>query len=119
MLYALYFIVPALAFYVPIRNDHVGWKDIAVFGPFNYLGFAFPLLLWLFIAHSNKASRTKLHAGLLGATLPLIGLTVTFECCIKNENAMGWLLYYPLAFIGVTVFVWFASKIDHARQKSA
>lgn len=104
LLFSLYAIVPAIAFFLPVRNDDISWWWLIVLGPINYVFFAFPLLLWLLIVHLNKLASSLLHAGLIGATLSLIGLIIAFEFYFNNDNSMGWIIYYPSAAVTCSIF---------------
>jgi len=104
LLFSLYAIVPAIAFFLPVRNDEISWLWLIILVPINYVFFAFPLLLWLLIVHLNKLGSPLLHAGLIGVTLSLIALIIAFEFYFNNDNSMGWIIYYPLATVTCSIF---------------
>ena len=104
LLFSLYAIVPAIALYLPVRNDSISWWWLIILVPINYVILAFPLLLWLLIVHLNKFASPLLHAGLIGVTLSLAGLTIAFEFYYNNDNSMGWIIYYPLAAVVCSIF---------------
>lgn len=87
--------------------------------PFNYIFFAFPLLLWLVIVRLGKLTPPVLHAGMLGITLTLLVLTVAFSFYINNENAMGWIVYYPLAAVVSSISAVLAYAFSPSDRPSA
>jgi len=104
LLFSLYAIVPAIAFFLPVRNDDISWWWLIILAPINYVFFAFPLLLWLLIVRLNKLASPLLHAGLIGVTLSLISLIIAFEFYFNNDNSMGWIIYYPAAAVACSIF---------------
>jgi hypothetical protein len=85
---AIYFVIPALVLAWLLREDPgtASWSQVVLASVINYLLFALPQLSWLGISRFIEASPVVKHAGFLGATLPLVGLIVAFECCIDNSK---------------------------------
>ncbi len=117
---AIYFVIPALVLAWLLREDPgpAGWSQIALLSVVNYLLFALPQLSWLGISRSIEASPVVKHAGFLGATVPLVGLIVAFECCIDNSNGLGWAFYWPLAAAGILLLVWIAAVPSRKRRNA-
>lgn len=119
LMFALYAIVPAVALFLPVRNDSISWWWLIILVPINYVILAFPLLLWLLIVHLNKFASPLLHAGLIGVTLSLLGLTIAFEFYYNNDNSMGWIIYYPLAAVVCSIFAVIAYAFSPDDKPSA
>ncbi len=119
LLFSLYAIIPAIALLLPVRNDNISWWWLIILVPINYVVIVFPLLLWLLIVHLNKLASPLLHAGLIGITLSLVGLTVAFEFYYNNDNSMGWIIYYPLAAVVCSIFAVIAYAFSPDDKPSA
>jgi hypothetical protein len=105
---AVYLGVPALVFLtIGVGRGELVQSDpsfLAYLLP-NYLIFAGPQLIWFLIARVRKPANYTWHAGFLGASLALVSLHISFECCVGNENSLGWLYYWPLAITLMVVLV--------------
>lgn len=78
----------------------------------NAIPLAIPQVAWLCIASAIKPSIYHWHGVFLAATVALLGVHISFECCVDNSNALGWGLYYKfavfgmvLAYLGSTLYV--------------
>lgn len=101
--YILYFIFPAIVVALPLRDGvgSVSAIELVVALVMNYVFFALPQISWFVVSRFVQAAPSATHAGYLGASIPLLGLAIAFECCIWNENALGWFYYWPLAGAGM------------------
>jgi hypothetical protein len=99
-----YLAFPALA-YLVLSGAEGGVAQAASFFLPNYLWYAAPHLTWFAVATVVRAQPRTVHAGLLGATIALVSTLVAFECCINNSSGLGWLLYWPFAFVVVLAAV--------------
>jgi hypothetical protein len=71
----------------------------------TYLYSAAPHIAWLAASTGLRFSTAAFHAGFVGASIALLALHAQFRCCVDNGNGLGWLLYWPLAALLMTVGV--------------
>jgi hypothetical protein len=116
---APYLLVAALILAWTLRGEPLSVGDAVLAVPLNYVVLVLPHLCWFGIARFVDTPPAVKHAGLLGATASLIGLTVAFECCVDNSNALGWAYYWPIAALGIVSFVWLARLAVRGRGKNA
>jgi hypothetical protein len=116
---APYLLVAALVLAWTLRGEALSVGDAVLAVPINYVVLTLPHLCWFGIARFIDTPPAVKHAGLLGATASLIGLTVTFECCVDNSNGLGWAYYWPIAVLGIIAFAWLARMAGRGRGKSA
>jgi hypothetical protein len=116
---APYLLASALVLAWTLRGGALSWDEVALAVPINYVFLVLPQVCWFGIARFIGASAAVKHAGLLGATAPLIGLAIVFECCIDNSSALGWAYYLPAALLGIIVFVCLALIASRVQGKNA
>jgi hypothetical protein len=80
----------------------------------NYIPLAIPQIAWLGVASIIKPSVYHWHGVFLGATAALLGLHISFECCVNNSSALGWFWYWPIA-LGAMVLAYLACTFYVAR----
>lgn len=116
---APYLLVAALVLAWTLRGEPLSVGDALLAVPINYVVLILPHLCWFGIARFIDAPAAVKHAGLLGATASLVGLTVVLECCIDNSNALGWAYYWPVAVLGIVAFAWLARIAGLGRGRNA
>jgi hypothetical protein len=116
---APYLLVAALVLAWTLRGEPLSVGDAVLAVPINYVVLVLPHVSWFGIARFIDTPPAVTHAGLLGATISLVGLTVAFECCINNDNALGWAYYWPAAVFGIIAFAWLARIAGLGRGKNA
>jgi hypothetical protein len=103
-----YFGIPALVFLtIGLGNGKSIEINRALLAdlPINYLWFAAPQIAWFLLFRIFALPAYAWHAGQIGATLALITLHARFECCVNNENGLGWLIYWPFAGAAMIVTI--------------
>lgn len=103
VLLGIYFLIPAIVYLWPF-DDLLSINTYEYFLP-NYLFFSAPVILWCIVTLLVKPVFLIRHAGYIGGVVPLIYLTVLFECCVDNSNSMGWLYLWPYSALSVLVCV--------------
>jgi len=116
---APYLLVAALILAWTLRGEPLSLGEAVLAVPINYVVLILPLVCWFGIARFIDAPPVVKHAGLVGATASLLGLTIAFECCIDNSNALGWAYYWPTAILGIIVFAWLARIASRGHGENA
>lgn len=116
---APYLVISALVLAWTLRGGPLSWEEVTRAVPLSYIYFVLPQICWFGIARFMDVSAVVRHAGLLGATAPLVGLTIAFDCCFDNSNALGWLYYWPAALVGIIVLVCGALLVSRVQHKNA
>jgi hypothetical protein len=114
-----YLIIAAVVLAWTLRGEPLSLEEAALAVPVNYALLILPQVCWFGIARFLDAPPAVKHAGLVGATAPLIGLAIVFECCVDNSNGLGWAYYWPAAILGIIAFVWLARRTIESYGKNA
>jgi hypothetical protein len=101
--------IPAIFYLVTFSGFEL--ETIVKFFLPNYLYFVTPMLVWIVLGKIGGFSWSYINVGMVSVLLIFAGLNISFACCINNDNALGWLYYWPLAIIGSMLITFFVGMI--------